>query len=257
MKAVKILGVKIDIFDHHQLWQTLDGFLRGNVACQVSTVNPEFILAAQTNQEFFQVLNQADLTVADGIGLKFAGWLWGKNLLRYTGADLMRELLEFARQQGYKVGILNWQAGLSDNEEIEIALQNYYPNLQFVVVAAGRELAALPDRLIEFSPDILFCALGAPWQELVIAQARQILPSLKLGMGIGGALDFLTGKTKRAPSFVRSLGLEWIWRLCKKPKSNSKPVYGRGRRIFNAFVVFSWLAFLDRIGAADNHPNEQ
>jgi len=56
------------------------------------------------------------------------------------------------------------------------------------------------------------------------------LPRAKILIGIGGALDFLTGKIKRAPLILRRLGLEWLWRLIKQPK--------RIGRIFKAVVIF-------------------
>jgi N-acetylglucosaminyldiphosphoundecaprenol N-acetyl-beta-D-mannosaminyltransferase len=80
------------------------------------------------------------------------------------------------------------------------------------------------------SPDILFVALGAPKQERWIFENLNKLESVKLAMGVGGAFDFLSGKTKRAPLWMRKIGLEWFWRLIIEPR--------RVKRIIDAVIVF-------------------
>ncbi|MBU4455056.1 WecB/TagA/CpsF family glycosyltransferase, partial [Patescibacteria group bacterium] len=84
--------------------------------------------------------------------------------------------------------------------------------------------------LQQFQPDVLFCALGAPWQEKFIYHNLPDLPSVKIAMGVGGAFDFLTGKIKRAPKLMRLIGMEWLWRLFMQP--------WRAKRIYNAVIVF-------------------
>jgi 8-oxo-dGTP pyrophosphatase MutT (NUDIX family) len=88
-------------------------------------------------------------------------------------------------------------------------------------------------RINQFAPEIMLLSLGAPHQEKVIYQNLSKLPSVKLAIGIGGALDFITGQAIRAPKLLRSIGLEWLWRLIKKP--------ARRRRIFNAVLVFPYI----------------
>jgi N-acetylglucosaminyldiphosphoundecaprenol N-acetyl-beta-D-mannosaminyltransferase len=61
------------------------------------------------------------------------------------------------------------------------------------------------------------------------------LPSVRIAMGVGGTLDFLSGRIKRAPRVLRQLGLEWLWRLGVQP--------WRWSRILTATVRFTWVAF--------------
>lgn len=96
----------------------------------------------------------------------------------------------------------------------------------------GREVGQDLSDLAKFKPDILFCTLGAPYQEKFIYHNLKNLPSVKVVIGVGGAFDFLTGKIKRAPKIMRWMCLEWLWRLKKQPR--------RARRIYQAVIVFPW-----------------
>src|SRR3989338_5352072 len=82
-------------------------------------------------------------------------------------------------------------------------------------------------------PEILFVALGHGRQEKWIYENFEKLPSVKLAMGVGGAFDFFAGRIRRAPKLLRSVGLEWLWRLILEPRR-----YGR---ILNAVLVFPYL----------------
>ncbi|MFH0840606.1 MAG: WecB/TagA/CpsF family glycosyltransferase [bacterium] len=244
---VKILGVPVSRLNKKQIIERIKAYLQDGQQHQLATVNPEFLLEAQQNEGFFNILNQTNLNIPDGIGLKFASWLHGSNIIRYAGSDLMQDILVMAEIQNMKVVVINWDQGLSSNSEIYQVAKRLFPNLELRVISTERD--AIPSLELEnYSPDILFCALGSPWQEEFVSQAIKSIQSIKVGIGIGGSFDFLTGKIKRAPQLMRALGLEWLWRLFQKPKANGKKVYKRYRRIYNAFIIFSLKAFLERLG---------
>lgn len=245
---VNILGIPVSRFNRQQVLDLVADYLRSSQPHQLATVNPEFILEAQCNERFFNLLHQTALNIPDGIGLKFAAWLHGRQIVRYAGSDLMQDIMVMAEIQSLKVAVVNWGQGLSSNDEIYKIAKQLYPELQLHVFTAERREEKIMPELENFAPNILFCSLGSPWQEEFVHSASKALPSLKLGMGIGGSFDFLTGKTKRAPHLMRILGLEWLWRLFQKPQAGNKQLYRRYRRIYNAFVVFSWKAFWDRLG---------
>jgi len=90
------------------------------------------------------------------------------------------------------------------------------------------------DDINRTKPDILFVAFGSPKQDFFISQLLNRLPSVKLAMGVGGAFDFISGKTKRAPEIWRELGLEWLYRFIHQP--------WRAIRIFNATLKFTTYA---------------
>lgn len=234
MDIINILGVNINTFTKKQALAKIRDFLADGRQHFIITPNPEIILAAvKPYEEFFAILNKADLALPDGIGLKIAAWLMGVNLSRITGADLLKDMLAMAEEENRPVVILNWQDGLSSESDIKKTLADKYPKLQALALNIDRRTDLPAEKLArvkEFQPEIIFCALGAPYQEKFIFHNLANLPSVKLGLGVGGAFDFLTGRIKRAPKIFRSFGLEWLWRLIKQPR--------RWRRIYNAVIVF-------------------
>lgn len=240
-KHMNILGINVSEFDRTTLNQKIAELLDSQTGHYLVTPNPEIILAAHKDEEFFYILNQADLAPADGFGLKIAAWLSGRNLPRISGSDLCPEILHTAEARQFKIALLNWSLGLSKKEEISAALNKKYPGLNFLIIDIERKIN-LDDSelkaLNEFAPKILFSALGAPIQEKIIWHNLKKIPSLRLALGVGGSFDFLSGQAKRAPKFLRYLGLEWLWRLIRQPQRIS--------RIFNATIVFLGKIFIWR-----------
>ncbi|MDP2736793.1 MAG: WecB/TagA/CpsF family glycosyltransferase [bacterium] len=233
MNKINILGINITKASRQEILRTIYNFLNDSGRHQIITPNPEIILAANEDKVFFEILNKADLALPDGIGLKVVSWLMGVNLERITGADLVKDILAMAEAQNRRVVIFNWRDGLSSESDIQQVLVDKYPGLQVFVVDIDRQAIMSEEKLArikEFQPEIIFSTLGAPYQEKFIFHNLENLPSVKIGMGIGGAFDFLTGKLPRAPLWLRKIGLEWLWRLIKQPS--------RWKRIYNAVIVF-------------------
>lgn len=231
-KRISILGVPLDIVSRTELKRRLLDILSYRRGRQIVTPNPEFLLEAQHNSEFLSALREASLSVPDGIGLKFAAWLKGINIQRFTGASIVIGLLGYAETKKLRVTVLNWRQGLSSDEEIRTTLQKKYPRLIFMVDSLEKNHENYNTGAIKiFRPDILFVALGAPEQDIFIARRLKELRSVRLAMGVGGSFDYLTNKMPRAPRFFQRIGFEWLWRLILNPRS-------RWRRIWRAVVVF-------------------
>jgi len=230
---VNILGINLSKINATTAREKIKKFLNEPGQHYVVTPNPEIILASHQDEEFFYILNKADLSLADGFGLKIAGLLTGDYVSRVTGSDLTIELLKLAAQEGIKTLILNWREGLSTAQEISTALITKFSGLNLLVLDISRETILNPEtvqKINDFSPILMFSALGFPAQEKVIYHNLKKLPSVRVALGVGGSFDFLTGKAKRAPRVFRQLGLEWLWRLIKQPN--------RHQRIFKATFVF-------------------
>ena len=91
---------------------------------------------------------------------------------------------------------------------------------------SGEENEKILKELNAVSPDVLFVCFGFPMQEKWIDENSSRIPSLRLCMGLGGALDVFSGSVKRAPRAFRNLGLEWLWRTLgdKKRYGNFKDI---------------------------------
>lgn len=251
MQKVNILGVNFSYITKNGVEQYVLGCLYGAGKKLIVTPNAEFVLAAQHDEEFFHILNRADLAVLDGSGPQIAARMLGTKLKRYPGADLIRYILKVANEQKIKVLIVNWQDGLSTEHDLKLMMSANYPAVICEVINVSRTKPNIDlKRVNEFGPHIILANLGAPYQEKFLYHIRKQVPTLSLAIGIGGALDFLTGKVRRAPKIFRQLGIEWFWRLIQKPaNSGSAMVYKRYRRIWNAVFVFmykfiKWQYFL-------------
>jgi N-acetylglucosaminyldiphosphoundecaprenol N-acetyl-beta-D-mannosaminyltransferase len=232
---VNILGVLIGNFKKSEVLRTVEQFLSDGRQHYIVTANPEMIVAAQKDEKFLEILNKADLSVPDGFGLILAARYLRRPLPeRITGVDLMLDICQIAEQKNYSVFLLAAEEGLAKPEKTAEALIKKFPRLK----ASGGTLAK--QESVEKSiqkinlekPDILFAALGAGLQEKFIAENLNKILSVKIAMGVGGAFDFIAGKIKRAPKWLRKIGLEWLWRLFMQP--------WRFKRIFTATIKFSW-----------------
>lgn len=227
----KCLNVKIDNLTCSQILQKLEFVLgkKNKKFHQIVTVNPEFILQAQKDDEFKNILNSEDtLNIADGIGIKFAAWRYRRRLRhRFAGVDLMLEILRIADKQKKKVFLIANKEGLSTWQETKNAINNVYPGLKIDGSNIARDNTNY--KLLKVDYEVVFCALGAPYQEKLLYKLKDT--NIKLAMGVGGSFDSMTGKIKRAPKWMMSIGLEWLWRLM------IEPCY-RLKRICNAVIAF-------------------
>lgn len=229
-----VLGINLSELSPRAVETKIKEFLHDQKQHYLVTPNPEIILSSHHDEELFYILNKADLSLADGFGLKVAGFLSGLKIPRITGADITLDLLALANSQDIKVAVMNWRGGLSSKNDIEQALRIKYPALRSLTLDVSRSQPLDTDTIKainDFSPVILFNTFGSPYQEKVIYHNLSKFTSVKLALGIGGAFDFITRKAIRAPKLFRVMGLEWLWRLIKQPK--------RWKRIFNATFVFT------------------
>lgn len=241
MDKTRILGVKIDNIRKKEALKEIEGFLVSNKQHYVVTTNPEFLVEAQKNEEFYHILNRASLSLADGFGIILMSLFFPPRVKEHIrGSDLTEDVLLLAEKSSYKVYILNWEQGLSKKDEIKNALKNKFPELIAEIQNTDREGKNIDLRRINrFSPDILLVSLGAPYQERVVYHNLFKISSVKLAMGVGGTFDFLTKRIRRAPKLLRELELEWLWRLVRQPK--------RYQRILKAILIFPYLALVEKI----------
>jgi N-acetylglucosaminyldiphosphoundecaprenol N-acetyl-beta-D-mannosaminyltransferase len=199
---------------------------------QICTANPEFVMAAQRDAEFRQVLAQADLVLPDGVGLLWAARRQGRRLPeRVAGSDLIYRLAELGGRRGWRVYFLGAAEGVA--QAAGERLRALYPGLVVAGAFAGSpspaDEEALVARVRAARPQVLLVAYGAPAQDRWIARNKARL-EVPVSLGVGGAFDFVAGVAQRAPVWARRLGLEWLHRLWRQP--------WRARRIFTAVVAF-------------------
>jgi N-acetylglucosaminyldiphosphoundecaprenol N-acetyl-beta-D-mannosaminyltransferase len=235
-RRLNIAGVPIDPVDMAEARRRLRTALAGTGLFQVSTVNLDFLVRAQTDAQSRRIFEASNLNVADGAPVVWLGRLLGANMAeRVAGADLVPAFLGDAAKIGSRVFLLGGENGVA--AEAAIRMGELYPGL---VVAGTFEppRAAIEDmdnalmleRIAEARPDILLVGLGHPKQERWIDMHRDKLP-VAVAIGVGCVLELIAGRSRRAPRWMQKAGLEWAYRLAREP-----------RRLFSRYLTdAAWL----------------
>lgn len=215
-KTLRILDVMIDNLSTDEALKQAERFLVEPRFHHIVTPGPEFLLEAIDHQRFRNILNQADLALADGFGLHLGARMTGQKLQqRIPGADFVMSLMELAARDGKRVFLFGGKPGVAERAGEKLFKLNSKLNIVGVESGSRGHWSKLDDqRIVErihlAKPDILLVALGAPKQELWIAKHRHHLHDVRIAMGVGRTLDYLAGDIKRAPKVMRDTGLEWL-----------------------------------------------
>jgi N-acetylglucosaminyldiphosphoundecaprenol N-acetyl-beta-D-mannosaminyltransferase len=215
---VKVLGVRVDCLDMGAALARIEEFIDAGGHHFVATVNPEFIMRAQREHEFAQVLDSADLCLADGTGVVWAARRQGCAMSGpVTGTDLVEPLAAMCARRGYRLFLLGAAPGVASG--LASSLRAKHPGLE-VDAHAGSPDPASDDETLRLvhahRTQVLLVAFGAPKQELWIDRLKHGL-GVSVAIGMGGAFDYLTGRVPRAPFWMRKAGLEWLFRLLNQP----------------------------------------
>ncbi len=237
MSRVLLLGVPVDPVTQEEAVVRLRWFLQEAGQRHVVTPNSEMLVLAAKNSAFHALLRRSALNLPDSSGLLWmARWTGQKIAERVTGVDTVVRLCDVLDEQ-CPVFLLGGGEGIGLRARARLEACN--PRLRVVGTYAGsprdEEAEEVLRRINDAQPHVLFVAFGAPLQDIWIDRHMARMPSVRVAMGVGGTFDFLAGARKRAPLFVQSAGLEWLWRLLHEPR--------RFWRIRNAVVVFPWLVF--------------
>jgi N-acetylglucosaminyldiphosphoundecaprenol N-acetyl-beta-D-mannosaminyltransferase len=219
-RSIRILGVPVHDVTAAETLDWIARFVDERGPHQLCTVNPEFIMTAQTDVEFRRVLNQSALNVPDGVGVLWAARRKGQRLReRVGGSDLVAQIADRAAVTGWRIFLLGAAEGVA--EQAAIKLRVSHPNINIVGAFAGSPSIDQDNdvvtRIRSVTPDILLVAYGAPKQDKWIARNID-RTGAAVAIGIGGSLDHIVGKQKRAPKWMQRVGLEWFYRLLREPR---------------------------------------
>jgi N-acetylglucosaminyldiphosphoundecaprenol N-acetyl-beta-D-mannosaminyltransferase len=214
LKKKILLGVGITAANTSTILEhVLEMVYRGEKKLFIVTPNPEILVYAQRHLDYKDKLNSADIALADGSGILAASLLLGLGIpQRTTGVDFIEELCKVSREKPLSMGFLGGRSGVA--LRTAECLKQKYPWIN--VVFTGEEWLD-KDVKTQKTIDILFVAYGFPKQEQWIYEHLQELP-VTAAIGVGGAFDYISGAVPRAPRPMRSLGLEWFFRLMLQPK---------------------------------------
>ena len=214
----EVLGIEFDDLTRQEAAQAGASLLDEDKFHYVVTPNPEFILAAEKDREFRQVLNSADLVLADGIGVVYSAKIQGTPLKgRVPGIEFAADMLSCLDERGGRLYLLGAKPGVA--EEAGRRILERHPNITLCGTQDGyfQDEEAVLLKVAAARPDLLFVCLGAPKQEKWMARWGRHTGA-RLAVGLGGALDVFAGKVERAPQAWQKLGLEWAYRLKQEPQ---------------------------------------
>ena len=214
-----ILDVRVDTVTFEQTLSRIQGFIADGRPHQIVTVNPEFVMNAQTDHEFRRINNNAALSLPDGIGVWWASRRLGRPLPeRVAGVDLVKRLAVLSATLGYRLYFLGAMPGVA--EQAVAVMRTRHPDMVVAGIYAGSPRPEDEDdivaRIRAEQPHILFVAFGAPAQDHWIARNLEQL-GVPVCIGVGGTFDYIAGIRPLAPTVLRRLGLEWLYRLITQP----------------------------------------
>ncbi len=220
-EKVRILGIDIDNIDIEEAGRLTKELVdSSNKSCKmVVAPNTEFIMMAQKDKEFYDILRAADLATPDSVGVMIGGKLQKKFFKqRIPGQEYFRKILEVGEKEGWTFYLLG---GKGDVPALAAEnIKKLYPNIKIVGYNEGFFTERSEEEVIKeinsIQPNVLFVAMGAPLQEKWISKHKNEL-KVDLAAGQGGTFDYEAGKIKRAPKIMQKLGIEWFWRLMLQP----------------------------------------
>ena len=223
MENLEIFGVSIDTPTLSAAFSSVVALAkRDSEQCsQLAFVNADCLNIASNDWAYKSTLDQCERVFADGQGIRMAARAMNQPTpANVNGTDMFPLLCALsAEADGPSLYLLGGKPGVA--ARCADAMRERYPGVQIVGATDGyflnqSEEAVLSD-IAKRKPDILLVAMGAPLQEKWIAKHRARLDA-GVAIGVGGLFDFYSGDVARAPTFVRNLGFEWVWRLAMEPR---------------------------------------
>lgn len=262
MDKVEVLGVKVTADLKKNVLREISLYFDKKNAEPRYVVTPysEFFVEARENTSFRDALNNAWMALPDGIGVIWAGfylssqrgiWNFMSSVamiltgqiyyhspfpVKISGSDIVFDLFEMAEQKNLRVMLVG--ADEETQKDSKRFVEAIYPGVRVFPGFTGKvDPLSVPEEVIEAirekKPDMVFVALSYPRQEIFLQTLTKEVPGQYLAFGLGGTLDFISGRQKRAPKWMQKSGLEWLYRLVREPS--------RIGRMYRAVIQFPLL----------------
>jgi N-acetylglucosaminyldiphosphoundecaprenol N-acetyl-beta-D-mannosaminyltransferase len=223
-RRLQLGRLHIDEVTFAQALDAIAAMVSEGVGGAVFTPNVDHVVLVEHNEAFRRAYEVADLTLADGMPIVWASRLLGSPLPeKISGSDLALPLMERAEREGWRVFLLGGAPGVGSKAAERLVAR--FPRIAIVGTEAPRIDMSAPAasrvgvtaRVRQSKADLVLVALGAPKQELWIAEAAPALRPAVL-IGVGASIDFIAGTAKRAPAWMSAQGLEWLYRFAQEPQ---------------------------------------
>jgi N-acetylglucosaminyldiphosphoundecaprenol N-acetyl-beta-D-mannosaminyltransferase len=224
VSRTRVMGAPIGVLTEEEAVTSIVGAAAAGRGGWTITANLDHVRRFQREALTRQLLEEADLVVADGMPLVWASRLVGDPLPeRIAGSDMVWSLCERAASRRVPAFLLGGNPGAA--EGAAAALRERYPGLEirgtlcppFGFEEDPAELTRIEREVRAAEPGIVLVGLGFPKQDLLIRELRASLPGASF-VGVGISFSFIAGDLARAPGWASALGLEWAYRLLQEPR---------------------------------------
>lgn len=263
LREITIAGLRVTAETKERVLTELVRRLDEGLQTSIVTPYSEFLHASLTEPKVKRILNEADISIPDGVGMLWAHTFLARPLVvrlkplrtlyatlqvistgaqillnpksiyktipeKIVGADFFWDLVKLAEQRGDSIFLLGGYGKTTST--VARILKNKYPKL----VIAGLSSTDYPgtpellEHITRTKSKYLCVAWGPIRQEQWLLENLKLLPDVKLAIGLGATFDYVAGTKKAPPQFIRKLGLEWLFRLITQPY--------RYKRIYNATI---------------------
>jgi N-acetylglucosaminyldiphosphoundecaprenol N-acetyl-beta-D-mannosaminyltransferase len=218
---------------------------RSGVGAYVCVSNVHMCMETLDDKNFRSVVNSADLVIPDGRPISWAQKLLGySNAEQVRGQDIMNEICRLSGKENLTIGFY----GGDSNEVLSQVVSNLkstFPDIRIAYTYSPpfRPLTSDEDEQVvkdinDLGVDVLFVGIGCPKQERWMAEHKDRVQCVMLG--VGAAFDFIAGSKKHAPRWMQKMGLEWLFRLVSEPRRLWKRYLKQNPR-FVYYFVQQWL----------------
>jgi exopolysaccharide biosynthesis WecB/TagA/CpsF family protein len=223
-KSLYVSGVRVDTVTVETVLEAIHASTGGatdDLTRCVFFTNVHTIQLAHHDAEFRRTVNDGDLVLPDGIGLKIAARVFGTIIpSNLNGTDLSTSIFRYADAMKRSVYLFGARPGVLARCRDRIATD--YPGLTIAGARHGyfspRDEESIIGDINSAKPDILLVAMGSPMQETWLLTHRHRL-NARIALAVGGLFDFVSGTIQRAPAWMRRAGCEWLYRFCQDPKT--------------------------------------
>lgn len=217
-----IVGTPISLTSYDEVIEAV-AVGRSDRAMTIAVCNVHSVMSARKNAALRRALATVDVATPDGVPIVWAIRLSvDPSQERVYGPDLMLKMLIASEQRGWRHYLYGSTSETLD--ALRTTISELVPEAQVVGWESPPFRPLTPeeedetiDRIRDSGADIVWIGLGMPKQELWMDRISSRLPEVTL-VGVGAAFDFIAGTKRQAPAWMRSSGLEWLFRLIQEPR---------------------------------------
>ncbi|MCJ8345042.1 WecB/TagA/CpsF family glycosyltransferase [bacterium] len=213
----KLMNIDIEEWTIEDLHHCIEKSISKGSAIEIFNVNVHAMNLMYRDAEFFELFRSCDYIFCDGEGVRIAANFRGAKIpYKITYADWMNDFLPFCEKSSYKLFFLG-----SNEETLGQAVKQVkmdYPKIDIVGSLNGFECYdTIKTKLESCKPDIIIVGMGMPLQEKIIRRLK-VDGLCGVYLSGGAVFDYVSKSVERAPTWMVSMKLEWLFRFLLDPK---------------------------------------